>query len=76
MNLNELCLKNKPSTKYFDHGWISFSTTDKELYYAICIWSADKTHLSIYAQGSILSKEQLDGFLSAKTFDKVREFVI
>lgn len=76
MKLEELGLKSKPETHYFAHGWVSFSTADKELYYGVCIWSADKKHLSILAQGSVLDKEQLTGLLTAKTLDKVREFIV
>ncbi len=75
MKLAELGLKTKPATKYFDHGWVSFSTANKELYYAVCLWSADKTTLSIYAQGMIRKQSQYDGMMNAKTFDQVRESI-
>lgn len=43
MNLQDLGLKVKPSTKYFDHGEISFKTVNKNLFYTIKVWSLDKS---------------------------------
>ena len=43
MKLAELGLKTKPETKYFDHGYTSFSTVNKNLFYSITVWSLDKT---------------------------------
>lgn len=43
MNLQDLGLKNKPETKYFSHGHISFSTVNKNLFYSITVWSLDKS---------------------------------
>lgn len=43
MNLEQLGLKTKPQTKYFDHGHISFKTENKNLFYSVIVWSLDKS---------------------------------
>ena len=43
MRIEDLGLKSKPQTKYFDHGEISFNTINKNLFYTIKVWSMDKS---------------------------------
>lgn len=58
-------LKTKPATKYFEHGWVSFSTSNKELYYEVV--SMTKGRKATLDGGLVLNKEHLDQLLSIKS---------
>lgn len=75
MKLSELGLKTKPATKYFDGGFIKFSTVDKELHFAVMIWTVDRRVLCLSHQGWIQSNIILDKMLNIKTFDEVRKLI-
>ena len=65
MNLKDLGLKVKPETKYFANGYVSFSTSEGNLFFQIVVWSGDKrmaTHSPIKS-GSVDSKEQLNNLM-------------
>ena len=69
MKLAELGLKTKPATKYVAGGWVSFSTTNKELSYKTV--SMGKTRKSTLSGGVVISKKMLDQILSAKDIKEV-----
>lgn len=72
MKLAELGLKTKPGTKNFDHGYISFKTENKNLFYLITVFD-DKKDFSKLSNDwhPIESKEQFDILMSTKTRNEV-----
>ena len=65
MKLSELGLKTKPATHYFEFGWVSFSTDNKELYYeVVAMTKGRKTTLD---GGLVLNKEHLEQLLAIKS---------
>lgn len=73
MKLQELGLKSKPATKYFSGGHISFSTSNKELFYKV--FGTTKTWRGDLIGGKVVDKEQLDQLLSVKTLSDITEYV-
>lgn len=73
MKLQELGLKTKPATKYFDGGWVSFFTENKSLGYKI--YKMSKTNQALIDGGSVLSKDQFDELMSIKTISDVAKRV-
>ena len=71
MKLSELGLKTKPSTKYFDGGYIAFSTQNKDLYYKIV--RVTKTNQATLDSGMIRSKAEFDVLMRIKTIKEVVE---
>ena len=69
MKLAELGLKTKPATKYVQGGYVSFSTSGKELFYKTI--HVTKTNQSTLSGGMIKTKTQLDQILKAKTIQEV-----
>lgn len=65
MKLAELGLKTKPATKCFEHGYISFSTANKELFYQI--WMQTKTRKGSLESGRVRDQEHLKQLLALKT---------
>lgn len=59
-------LKTKPATKYFDGGYVKFSTDNKELSYQIWIYK-DKTLLMKLEDGKVKDQEHLTKLLTIKT---------
>lgn len=65
MNLNELGLKTKPATHYFEFGWVSFSTDNKELYYEVVgMTKGKKVTLD---GGLVLNREHFDQLMGIKS---------
>lgn len=71
MKLEELGLKTKPATKYFEHGYIKFFTENKSLGYKV--YRVTKTNQALIEGGSIIRKEQLTKMLAAKSIKDVLE---
>lgn len=69
MKLSDLGLKQKPETKYFAGGYISFSTENKSLDYRI--YKVSKTSQALIDCGGVLSKDQFDELISIKTISDV-----
>lgn len=68
MKLQELGLKSKPQTKYFTHGYVSFQTSDDELFYEV-------EHVSLQSKGTIdggkvMNKEHFDMLMNVKTIEE------
>lgn len=72
MKLQDLRLKTKPMTKNFDHGYISFKTENKNLFYLITIFD-DKKDFSKLSNDwhPVESKQQFDALMSIKTRSEV-----
>lgn len=64
-------LKNKPATKYFDHGYFSFKTVDKELFYGVTIYDQKKTPFLFSEYKPVKDIEHLKQLLSIKTYTEV-----
>ena len=71
MKLSELGLKTKPATKYFDGGWIAFSTENQNLFFEI--FAVSKTNMGSIAKNWVTSKDQFDALMSIKTIKQVTE---
>jgi hypothetical protein len=70
MKLVELGLKSKPMIKYFDGGYIKFSTANKDLSFAIWVWK-DRTLLMKLSEGKVKDKDHLNYLMKIKTKDEV-----
>ena len=75
MKLADLGLKTKPATKYFDHGYISFKTFEKELYYSFSHWTLDKKTLWSSVFAKVKNREQLNNLLAIKTVNQALEML-
>lgn len=64
MKLAELGLKTKPETKYFAGGYVSFSTSEKELFYEIHV--VGRTYQGLIGNGKVKDREHLDALLLIK----------
>lgn len=73
MKLQELGLKQKPQTKYFEGGYVSFSTVGNELFYEVT--SVKKEHKGSVDTGTILNKDQLDRLLSTKIITELVQWL-
>lgn len=71
MKLAELGLKTKPATKYFEGGYVKFSTQAGHLFFTIN--SVTKTNQGSLIGGIVKSQEQLKQLLSAKHITQVLE---
>lgn len=72
MNLQELGLKTKPPTKNFDHGYVSFKTENKNLFYLITVFDEKKDFSKLSNDWHpVKSKQQFDGLMSVKTRSEV-----
>ena len=69
MNLADLGLKTKPATKYFDGGYISFSTTNHELSYNVT--RVTKTNQATIDGGTVRDQGHLKLLLGVKTISEV-----
>lgn len=59
MKLQELGLKTKPETKYFAHGYISFSMRGEDLWYQISFYKNKWTPKAETTWGKVKHKEHL-----------------
>ena len=66
-------LKAKPATKYFDHGYFSFKTVEKELSYKITILDKRRTPFLISDYKPVRDIKQLKDLLAVKTVDQLTE---
>lgn len=64
MKLSELGLKSKPQTKYFEGGYVAFSTVEGELYYQI--FATGKAYQGKIEEGKVISKEHYNLIMSFK----------
>ena len=64
MKLSDLGLKQKPQTKYFEGGFISFSTDEKELYFEI--FQVTKKGQHLLSHGHITHQLQFDAIMDIK----------
>ncbi len=71
MKLQELGLKSKPQTKYFDGGYVSFSTIDKVLWFKVTVLDKDRKPFLFSDDEVVRSKEHLKLLLSIKHRDEV-----
>lgn len=62
MKLQELGLEHKPETKYFDGGYVSFSTDEQELYFEII--RVEKTKQYLLSHGHITNKNQFNAIMA------------
>lgn len=65
MSFQELGITTKPQTKYFDGGYVSFSSLGKTLYYRLTLVSKTKQFLLI--GGVVRNKEYFEKLLAIKT---------
>lgn len=72
MKLADLGLKTKPTTKNFDHGYISFKTENKNLFYLITIFDEKKDFSKLTNEWHLVeSKEHFNQLMSIKTRKEV-----
>ena len=65
-------LKVKPSTKCFDHGYYSFSTVNKELFYQVTLFNDERTPAKIFDKPRpVKDAEHLKQLLTTKTREQV-----
>lgn len=62
-------LKTKPATKYFEGGYISFKTQDKELFYKVV--RVTKTRQGTLISGKVENEEELKALLAVKTLTDI-----
>lgn len=60
-------LKTKPATKYFEHGYVSFHTENKELFYKV--YRVTKTNQALIEKGKIIDENHLKALLALKSID-------
>lgn len=70
MKLKDLGLSTKPQTKYFTHGYVSFETSDDELFYEV-------EHVALNSKGTVdggkvLNKEHFDMLMNVES---IQEFI-
>lgn len=73
MKLAELGLKTKPATKYFDGGYVKFSTLEKELYYGIVIYDNNRNPFVLQNFEKVNDSIKLHCLLNIKTKNQVLE---
>ena len=71
MKLQELGLKNKPMTHYFDHGYVKFKTESKTLFYKIVLLTDDKNMVLFSNYDVVKDSEHLKALLSIKSRSEV-----
>lgn len=65
MKLQELGLKSKPQTKYFEGGYVSFSTMDGVLRYKIT--QVTKTNQTVIDSGYVIDSDHFETLLTMKS---------
>ncbi len=62
-------LTKTPDIHYFTHGWVKFYTSrkDRELHYAISMWTNHGTNLSVVEQRKVEDEKHLDYLSNFKT---------
>ena len=73
MKLADLGLKTKPATKYFDGGYVKFSTLEKELYYGIVIYDDKRNPFVLEKFQPVNDSIKLHCLLNIKTKKQVLE---
>ena len=68
MKLVDLGLKVKPSTKYFEHGYVKFYTVNKTLFFEI--FQVTKEWSGSISAGSIQDEQHLKDLLAIKSVNE------
>jgi len=64
-------LKTKPATKYFDHGYFSFKTVNKELFYGTTIYDQRRNPFLFSEYKPVKDLQHLKDLLAIKTIDQL-----
>jgi len=71
MKIGTTELKTKPATKYFDHGYISFSTVNKELFYKVTCFESSRNQFTLINKSPVKDVQQLEQLLKTKTIKEI-----